>query len=687
MLADLPISALKGVGVKLAAALQQFHIDSVQDLLFHLPLRYEDRTRVTPIAKLSLGSRALFQGTVRSAQVQMGKRRSLLCRLSDATGSVWLRFFYFTAQQQQQFSAAGMELRCFGEVRRAYGGQLEVVHPEYRQIDKDAFALLSDRLTAVYPTTAGLHQSTWRKLMQQALCIAQESGQMAALLPQQQHSVYEDLCYLHNPPADADTEQLLQGKHPVQQRLIVEELVAHQLALAQSRYQAKHQQAVPLLTDNTLQQRFLSLLPFELTAAQQRVWQEIQADLSQPRPMLRLVQGDVGSGKTVVAALALLQALAQGKQAALMAPTELLAEQHWQNLQRWLLPLGVRLAFLARGLTGKARQIEQDKIRQHDCDIIVGTHALFQEGIVFADLAVLVIDEQHRFGVGQRLALKEKGVSGHCQPHQLMMTATPIPRTLTMTNYADLDVSVIDELPPGRQPIRTVLASNQRRDEIIARVKENCHQGRQAYWVCTLIDDSEVLRAQAAQEVAKHLSQSLPELSIGLVHGRLQAAEKEQIMAAFKAGTIHLLVATTVIEVGVDVPNASLMIIENAERLGLAQLHQLRGRVGRGSQQSFCVLLYQSPLSLTAKKRLQVMRDHQDGFYIAEQDWQIRGPGEVLGTRQTGLLRLKIADLLRDQAFLPEAKCLSQRIVAEYPDRIAPLLQRWLKGRQQYAQV
>lgn len=687
MLATWPVKDLKGVGDKVALALQQLKIDSVQDLLFHLPIRYEDRTRITPLSALKIGDRVLFEGRIISGQVQLGKRRTLLCRLSDGTGLVLLRFFYFTAQQQEQLIKPGVEFRCFGEVRQGYGGHFEVVHPEYRSLDQQPDALLSDTLTPIYATTQGLQQKTWRKLMRQALQIGTQTNLIEELLPNHSEiSLQAALEYLHNPPPDANTEQLLQGKHPTQQRLAFEELVAHQIALAKFRYEFRQQKAL-VLSKNNLSQQLISVLPFQLTKAQQRVWQEIQGDLGRQSPMLRLLQGDVGSGKTVIAALAVLQAVEQKKQAVLMAPTELLAEQHYQNLKNWFDRLGVRVGWLSGSLTEKNHRLEVERIAEHAVDVIVGTHALFQESVNFADLALIVIDEQHRFGVNQRLALKQKGISGDYQPHQLIMTATPIPRTLTMTAYADLDVSVIDELPPGRQPIQTFLVSNQRRDEIIERVNLNCQQGRQAYWVCTLIEDSEALRAEAAQASCAHLSQLLPNLRIGLVHGRLKSSEKEPIMAQFKAGDIDLLVATTVIEVGVDVPNASLMIIENAERLGLAQLHQLRGRVGRGHQQSFCALLYQSPLSITARKRLQIMRDHHDGFYIAKQDLKIRGPGEVLGTRQTGLLQLKIADLLRDETLLPEAKAISQKIVAEQPTLITPLLERWLKGRQHYAEV
>ncbi len=693
ILANQPVSSLKGVGPKLSVALQQLGISNISDLLFHLPLRYEDRTRITPLSDLSIGEKVLVEGEIVTGQIQFGKRRSLLCRVQDGTGAIQLRFFHFNAQQSQKLCTAGIHLRCFGEVRQGYRGQLEMVHPEYRLQANMNELPVSQSLTPIYSTTQGLQQATWQKLIDQALALLRQAHAVDELLPLdltpsfQAIGLNDALHYIHHPPADAPVDLLLQGKHPTQQRLAFEELVAHQLGLAQFRLQSRQRVAAKLSEKHALQQRLIQSLPFALTKAQVRVVDEINADLANDFPMLRLVQGDVGSGKTIVAALALLQAAEHGMQAAMMAPTELLAEQHYQSLRDWFLPLGITVGWLSGSQKDADRKAILAALKAKKIDIVVGTHALFQVQVEFAHLALLVVDEQHRFGVHQRLALKEKGVKQSLYPHQLIMTATPIPRTLAMVTTADLDVSVIDELPPGRKPIKTILISNQRRDEIINRVQINCHEGRQAYWVCTIIEDSEVLRAEAASATWQRLTDALPGLTIGLIHGRLKSVEKESIMAQFKAGVIDLLVATTVIEVGVDVPNASLMIIENAERLGLAQLHQLRGRVGRGQESSFCVLLYQQPLSATAKKRLQVMRDHQDGFYIAECDLEIRGPGELLGTRQTGLLRLRVADILRDQDLLPAVKKASEFIVNKQPELLEPLLARWLGGCQQYAEV
>lgn len=692
-LAVLPVSSLKGVGPKLAATLAELHIDTVLDLLFHLPLRYEDRTRITPLANLAMGDRVLIEGEIHSGQVMLGKRRNFLCRVKDKTSEIQLRFFHFNASQAELLATKGLKIRCFGEVRAGYRGPLEMVHPEYRLQHQCESLALSDRLTAVYPTTQGMQQTTWRKLMAQALVLLQGLEALPEWIPKHllpntdAMPITEALIFLHRPTPDCDMDLLLQGKHPAQLRLAFEELVAQQLGIQQFRWQFRKRHAPSLVGEAILQQKLLQALPFQLTGAQQRVIAEINADLAIAAPMMRLVQGDVGSGKTIVAALALLQAAENRLQSALMAPTELLAEQHYQVLCDWFLPLGVRVGWLSGSQTEKARKQVLQAIVNHTIDVVVGTHALFQQQVVFKNLALLIIDEQHRFGVHQRLALKEKGESSGITPHQLIMTATPIPRTLAMSAYADLDVSVIDELPPGRQPIKTLLLSNKKRAEIIERVRVNCQQGKQAYWVCTLIEDSEALRAEAATAVWQSLCDLLAGLKVALVHGRLKAEEKETVMAQFKAGDIDLLVATTVIEVGVDVPNASLMIIENAERLGLAQLHQLRGRVGRGEVASFCVLLYQTPLSHTARQRLQVMRDHHDGFYIAEQDLQIRGPGELLGTRQTGLLQLKVADLLRDQHLLPMVQKASAHIVEQQPQWLPLLLARWLKGAQQYAEV
>ncbi|MDD2841918.1 MAG: ATP-dependent DNA helicase RecG, partial [Tolumonas sp.] len=502
-----------------------------------------------------------------------------------------------------------------------------------------------------------------------------------------QLSLADALLLLHRPPPDISLAQLENGQHPAQQRLALEELIAHHLTVLQLRYSTQQHQARALPTDCSLCEQLLARLPFKPTGAQQRVGQEISQDLTKPYPMMRLVQGDVGSGKTLVAALAALQVIAHGGQVVLMAPTELLAEQHANNFSNWLTPLGIETGWLAGKVKGKAREKQLEAIRNGQVKMVVGTHAVFQEQVEFQQLLLVIVDEQHRFGVHQRLALREKGAQDGIYPHQLIMTATPIPRTLAMTVYAVLDTSIIDELPPGRTPITTVALPDTRREMVIERVRQACIEGRQAYWVCTLIEESEVLECQAAENTAEDLQHLLPELHIGLVHGRMKPAEKQRVMQEFKEGILHLLVATTVIEVGVDVPNASLMIIENPERLGLAQLHQLRGRVGRGSVASHCVLLYHAPLSKTAQQRLAVLRDSNDGFVIAQKDLELRGPGEMLGAKQTGLADLKIADLVRDQALIPQVQQLAQRIFQQYPACVTPLIRRWFGERDDYSQA
>jgi len=689
------VTTLQGVGPSVAERLANLHITTVQDLLFHLPLRYQDRTCVYSIGAMKPGDQVLIEGEIVGAQITYGKRRQLLCRFADSSGEVRLRFFHFSARQQQQLSQIGLRLRCFGEIREGYRQGIEMVHPEYRLIQQSAELPLEDRLTPIYRATKGLQQKTLRQLTTQALKLMDADEGLQEFLPQDLLNVNDGaslksaLCYVHRPPADASTALLQRGEHPMQQRLAFEELIAHHLGLHRLRLQMRSHPArsLSLPSGGSLQAQLLESLPFRLTSAQQRVLAEINVDMAKAFPMLRLVQGDVGSGKTIVSALAMLSAVEQGYQSALMVPTEILAEQHAQSLQRWFSPLGISVGLLLGHHTGQVRSQNIQKTGSGEYQVLVGTHALFQSEVTFSSLALLVIDEQHRFGVEQRLALKEKGIKEGLYPHQLIMTATPIPRTLAMTAYADLDMSVIDELPPGRQPITTVLVSNQRRDRVIERVRVNCKAGRQAYWVCTLIDDSETLRAQAAAVICESLQQSLPELSIGLVHGRLKQPEKEKMMSLFKSGQLDLLVATTVIEVGVDVVNASLMIIENPERLGLAQLHQLRGRIGRGQEKSFCVLLYQSPLSKTASQRLAVMRKTQDGFQISEEDLKMRGPGEVLGTRQTGLLRLRVADLIRDKAMLPRVQEASKLLVEKHPSTVDLLMRRWLHGIEAYVAV
>ncbi|WP_019341365.1 ATP-dependent DNA helicase RecG [Stutzerimonas stutzeri] len=688
-LAAVPVTAIKGVGAALAEKLAKVGLETLQDLLFHLPLRYQDRTRIVPIGALRPGQDAVVEGTVTGADVVMGRRRSLLVRLHDGSGSLSLRFYHFS-QAQKEALKRGTQVRCYGEARPGASG-LEIYHPEYRALTDSEPVAVEQTLTPIYPTTEGLTQQRLRQLTQQALARLGPHS-LPDWLPDELARDYrlapldEAIRYLHRPPPDADLEELAEGRHWAQHRLAFEELLTHQLSLQRLRESVRAQHAPPLPTARSLPQRYLHNLGFQPTGAQQRVGAEIAYDLAQDEPMLRLVQGDVGAGKTVVAALAALQALEAGYQVALMAPTEILAEQHFITFCKWLEPLGIEVAWLAGKLKGKARTAALERIAA-GCPMVVGTHALFQDEVQFRRLALVIIDEQHRFGVQQRLALRRKGVDGRLCPHQLIMTATPIPRTLAMSAYADLDTSILDELPPGRTPVNTVLVADSRRMEVIERVRSACNEGRQAYWVCTLIEESEELTCQAAETTFEDLSAALGGLNVGLIHGRMKPAEKAAVMAEFKKGRLQLLVATTVIEVGVDVPNASLMIIENPERLGLAQLHQLRGRVGRGSAASHCVLLYHPPLSQIGRERLGIMRETCDGFIIAEKDLELRGPGEMLGTRQTGLLQFKVADLMRDADLLPAVRDAAQALLEHWPQHVSPLLERWLRHGQQYGQV
>ncbi|BEE01468.1 ATP-dependent DNA helicase RecG [Aeromonas dhakensis] len=680
------LDSLKGVGSKMQEKLERLGLATVQDLLFHLPLRYEDRTQVWPIGDLPPGLHGAVEGEIQDTQLVMGRRRMLVCRISDGTGTLTLRFFNFTAAQKNSLSP-GRLMRCFGEVRPGKYG-LEMAHPEYKLLGEEQAGQTEEALTPVYPTTEGLRQLTLRSLTDQALAQLDLYG-VEELLPAglypQQIDLAAALKLLHRPPPSVALALLESGQHPAQQRLVLEELLAHNLSVLKVRAQAQTQLARSLKPAPALVEQLLDALPFTPTGAQNRVVAEIGRDLQQSHPMMRLVQGDVGSGKTLVAALAALQAIGNGCQVGLMAPTELLAEQHAINFAKWLEPLGIGVGWLAGKQKGKAREEALAAIADGSVKMVVGTHAIFQEQVVFQRLALVIIDEQHRFGVHQRLALREKGEREGVHPHQLIMTATPIPRTLAMTAYADLDTSIIDELPPGRTPITTVALPDSRRQDVIERVRLACEEGKQAYWVCTLIEESEVLECQAAEDTAAELQNLLPGLHIGLVHGRMRPVEKQRVMEEFKAGILQLLVATTVIEVGVDVPNASLMIIENPERLGLAQLHQLRGRVGRGSVASHCVLLYHAPLSKTAQSRLGVLRETNDGFLIAQRDLELRGPGELLGTRQTGLADLKIADLVRDQPLIPQVQKMARFLMDRHPDHVEPLIRRWLGLRDHYS--
>ncbi|WP_417879614.1 ATP-dependent DNA helicase RecG [Vibrio sp.] len=689
ILSAVPLTSLSGVGAKVAEKLAKIGLHSIQDLLFHLPLRYEDRTRVYPIAKLHAGLFVAIQGRVMSCDTHFGRKKMLTVKVSDGNGTLTLRFFNFNAGMKNSF-AEGRPLYAYGEIKRGNMG-LEIMHPDYHFLNGNDTPQLEQSLTPIYPTTDGLRQNTLKSLTDQALELL-DSSAVTELLPSglydHQITLNQALHTIHRPSPNIDIQQFELGKHPAQRRLIIEELLAQNLSMLDVRSKGQQDQSLPLNCTGQLKQQLLATLPFTPTNAQARVVREIEKDLQQPHPMMRLVQGDVGSGKTLVAVLAATHALEQGYQVALMAPTELLAEQHAINFAQWLEPLGISVGWLAGKLTGKAKQTQLGRIASGEAKMIVGTHALFQQHVEFNHLALVIIDEQHRFGVHQRLELREKGKRQGSYPHQLIMTATPIPRTLAMTAYADLETSIIDELPPGRTPIQTVAIADTRRNDIIERVRIACAQeGKQAYWVCTLIDESEVLEAQAAADTAEELQHQLSELNIGLVHGRMKPSEKQQVMQQFKSGELHLLVATTVIEVGVDVPNASLMIIENPERLGLAQLHQLRGRVGRGSVASSCVLLYHAPLSKTAQKRLGVLRESNDGFVIAQKDLEIRGPGEVLGTKQTGVADFKIADLLRDQYLIPEVQRIARHIHQQYPNNAKAIVERWLGERSEYVKA
>ena len=685
-----PVTTLRGVGESLAAKLAKLGITTVQDLLFLLPLRYEDRTRVVPIGSLRVGERAVIEGEVLLCEVAFRGRRQLLCRIGDGSGSLTLRFFHFSGSQQQGL-ARGTRLRCFGEIRRGPGGP-EIVHPEYRRVGGETGT--EETLTPIYPLTEGVQQGRLRQLTGLALRELSPRNLRdwippAVLQPLNLPPLRDALEFVHRPPPDADTELLAIGHHPMQRRLAFEELLAHQLSLRLLRREIQRDPgwAFPGSSAQSLVARFADSLPFALTRAQLRAWQEIERDLTQSSPMLRLVQGDVGCGKTVVAALAAARAAEAGFQTAVMAPTELLAEQHGRNFSNWFSAFDLPLTLLTGKRNAAARNRALTDLASGSAKIAIGTHALFQEGVEFQRLGLVIVDEQHRFGVHQRLLLREKGRLSGRFPHQLIMTATPIPRTLAMTAYADLDVSIIDELPPGRTPVKTVALTDNRRDEVVLRIRDACRQKRQAYWVCPLIEESDELDASAAEETVTALAEALSELTVALVHGRMAPREKDAIMTRFKEGRIDLLVATTVIEVGVDVPNASLMVIENAERMGLAQLHQLRGRVGRGAAESTCVLLYRAPLSEVARERLGVMRSTNDGFEISRRDLELRGPGEMLGTRQTGLMEMRVADLVRDADLLPQVQQAAELMLKENEANIAPLLRRWIGQGERFGKV
>ncbi|MBS0371423.1 MAG: ATP-dependent DNA helicase RecG [Proteobacteria bacterium] len=667
-----------GVGPQLAERLAKIDIFSPADLIFHLPLRYEDETRLTMLADARPGVPVQCEVEVRSCEVTPPPRRQLVAHATDASGEVMLRFVHFYPSQQKQL-AAGARLRIFGELRDGFFGA-EMIHPRIKPVA--AGEPLPESLTPVYPTTAGLAQSALRKLIGGALRHNGIRDEMPDELRRRLNlpSLPDALRLLHAPPPSVSILDIEDRGHPAWQRVKLDELLAQQISLrrAYAARRAKNAPSLPLL--DTLTRDLLGQLPFALTGAQTRAFAEIARDLASDHPMQRLLQGDVGSGKTCVAALAMLQAAENGRQAVLMAPTEILAEQHFRKLAAWLAPLGIEVAWLSGSRKKKEREATMARLASGEILLAVGTHALIEDPVALPLLALAVVDEQHRFGVRQRLALREKGQAGE-SPHMLMMSATPIPRTLAMSYYADLDVSVLDELPPGRTPIITKLIKDERRDEVIARVRQACVAGRQAYWVCPLIEESEALQLKTAQETYEMLSEALPDLPVGLVHGRLKNDEKSATMAAFVAGDIKVLVATTVIEVGVDVPNASLMVIEHAERFGLAQLHQLRGRVGRGVHESVCILMFAQPLSQTGRERLKAIYENTDGFVIAREDLRIRGPGEFIGARQSGVPLLRYADLEEDAVLVDIARELAEEILRDAPRVADAVTARWFGGR------
>lgn len=685
------LNILRGVGKPTLEKLARLDIHSVEDLLLHLPLRYQDRTRIRQIADLAPGHETLVEGKIVKTSVVFRGRRMMIVQISDASGMMNLRFFNFSYAQQRTLRQ-GTKLRCFGEVRGG-GAMLEMIHPEYNFVNVGQTAEKNPSFTPVYPLTEGLGQHILRKLADQALIWLSEPGHdFEDLLPAEAPEVFrklsikDALLYIHRPPPDADIDLLLEGGHLMQQRLAFEELLARSLSLQRLRLRMRRHRAPPVKAEKLFAQ-IEADLPFQLTGAQKRVIAEIRADIQNPEPMMRLVQGDVGSGKTLVASAAILDTVESGHQAALMAPTEILAEQHYQNLSAWLEAAGVQVSLLVSKQKVAQRRRVLRQIEQGRAQVVIGTHALFQKGVEFDQLALVVIDEQHRFGVHQRLSLKQKGSQGRARPHQLIMTATPIPRSLAMTLYGDLDYSVVDELPPGRKPVQTVIIPDDKRPSVIGRVREVCGKGHQCYWICPLVEESETLQYNTVHETQATVQKQMPEFTVGVIHGRMKLEEKEAVMRSFKGGEIHVLVATTVIEVGVDVPTANILIVENAERFGLSQLHQLRGRIGRGTEQGHCILMYQSPLSARARQRLAIMRRTRDGFEIAREDLNMRGAGEIMGTRQTGEAQFKIAGLLRDPGRIEEAKEVSVVMVERYPEQTKRLIARWLGETDRYGEV
>lgn len=679
-----PIISIHGLGSKAQDNLNAIGIYNLEHLLFHLPFRYQNKTRFTQLDKARVGDEILLQLTIDDVQVVPSRTRQMLCRLSDENGHrLLLRFFHFNQYQREQLTRGNI-IQCFGEVKIGKDG-LEMHHPEYRLISKGQSTLLEKTLSPIYPLTGNIHQPQMKKWVDAAMDILKNSPLTDNFenITHSMPSLKQALAILHHPKEDENLEEIAEFRHIAQQRLIIEELCAQQLSLLKLKKERKNKTANVFEIKNTLSKQLHQHLGFKLTAAQQRSIAQINADLSSNHPMLRLLQGDVGSGKTIVAVFACLQAVENDFQAAIMAPTEILAFQHLQGFANYLNPLGIEVAFLTGSQNAKTRAEHTKKIRSGKAQVIIGTHALFQAGVEFSKLGLVVIDEQHKFGVHQRLSLTQKA---HNTPHQLVMTATPIPRSLTMSAYGDLDSSIIDELPPGRTPVQTVALSNERKDEVIEKIKQVCDTDNQVYWVCTLIDESEVLRAESATNTHLYLQQNLPKLSVALIHGRMNKDEKTSIMQQFEQGEINVLVATTVIEVGVNVPNASLMVIENSERLGLAQLHQLRGRVGRGRDKSICILMYQPPLSRNAIQRLNILRQSNDGFAIADKDLELRGPGEILGTQQTGIADMKIANIVRDGYLLEQVHFYCEQFINEDETKQQQLIQRWVTDdKSQYA--
>ncbi len=672
-----PIISINGLGKKTSDRLNQLGIHSLEHLVFHLPRRYQDKTSITPLSRANVNDEILIELTIDRIEVVPSRQRQLLCYLSDNQNHrILLRFFHFT-QYQKQALIRGETIQCFGEIKIGRQG-LEMHHPEYRVISQNQKPLLESTLSPIYPLCSGISQNKmkqWVNYSLEVLQISQLDDYFEKITQQSMPSLKSSLMLLHHPEKNEDLSKIESFKHISQQRLIIEELATNQLNLLKTKKARKSKKTNAFKIQDSLSNKLLGSLDFDLTNSQSRCIKEINEDLSSSEPMLRLLQGDVGSGKTIVAVFALIQAVENNFQAVIMAPTEILARQHLQNFTDYLKPLNIQIAYLSGSQNPQERREHLDFIESGEAKVVVGTHALFQESVNFENLSLVIIDEQHKFGVHQRLSLSKKA---NKTPHQLVMTATPIPRSLTMSAYADLDTSVIDELPPGRQAVETIALSNSRRDELIEKIKKISDEGRQIYWVCTLIEESEVLRAESAEKTFNYLTDNLKDLTVVMIHGKRTKSEKEMIMRDFEKGKINLLVATTVIEVGVNVPNASLMIVENSERLGLAQLHQLRGRVGRGSEKSICILMYQSPLSDNAKERLDILRQSNDGFMIAQKDLELRGPGEILGTQQTGIASMKIANIVRDTYLLKEAGYYSSKMLEASEDSQNAMISRWI---------